>query len=73
MLAILTFDGIDEIFPPGVAIIPGILCLLILIFSVISAIGIIFRRKDVSQRDGFVETWRGLREYLTGYFKTKQD
>lgn len=45
-----------------------ILSSLILIFSIISAIGIIFRRKDASPRDGFVGIWR----YLAGYFKANR-
>lgn len=61
------FDKV-EIIATGI----HILSIIIIVFSIISGLGIILRTEGTSQKDAFFQIWRGIPKYLGGYFKSHQ-
>lgn len=73
----LAFNGTisreDIDIPEPIALLLFILGLLIWLSGTISTIGVVFRSKNLSQRDGFIEAWRFLPRYLSGYLKSNRN
>lgn len=50
----------------------SVLSILVAFLGAISTIGIVFRPKELSQKDAFIATWKFIPQYLKGYFKSDE-